>query len=192
MDWPRIRARRVTKVSPWVDLVEREVEFAPDAPAELYHALAQGDYVAVVALTPSGQIPIVRQYRPAIEGFSWELPAGLVDTGEDPAACAARELLEETGFAARRVHALGAAIPCTARLPNRQHTFFVATGARDAGAVVETGIEVRLVSPAELAGMVLDGSFNSQIHLGSLLQAGLHGHLDLAALAAGPRHPAGA
>jgi ADP-ribose pyrophosphatase len=181
MDWPRIRARRVTKVSPWVELVEREVEFAPDAPAELYHALAQGDYVAVVARTPEGLIPIVRQYRPAIESFSWELPAGLVDPGEDPAVSAARELLEETGCPARRVHALGAAVPCTARLPNRQHSFFIEADAPSAGAPAEVGMECRLVTPAELAGMILDGRFNSQLHLGSLLQAGLHGHLDLSA-----------
>lgn len=181
MDWPRIRARRTTKVSPWVELVEREVEFRPDAPPEIYHALALGDYVAIVARTPDGRIPIVRQYRPAIEAFSWELPAGLVDPGEDPAVTAARELREETGLPAERVHALGTAVPCTARLPNRQHTYFVETGEPEAGAAVETGMEPRLVTPAELAGMILDGSFNSQLHLGSLLQAGLHGFLDLTA-----------
>lgn len=182
--WPRIRARRVTRVSPWVELVEREVEFAPDAPVETYHALGQAEYVAVVARTPEGEIPIVRQYRPAIEAFSWELPAGLVDAGESPAEACARELFEETGFRARSVHALGAAIPCTARLPNRQHTFFVETGAREAGFAPERGMETLLVSPAALARMILDGRFNSQIHFGSLLQAGLHGHLDVGAMLA--------
>jgi 8-oxo-dGTP pyrophosphatase MutT (NUDIX family) len=186
MDWPRILTRRVTKVSPWVELVEREVEFSPDAPPQTYHALGQNDYVAVVALTPGGQIPIVRQYRPAIESFSWELPAGLLDRDEDPAQCAARELMEETGFPAKAVHALGAAVPCTARLPNRQHTFFVETGER-AGATVEPGITLKLVAPAELAGMIVDGAFTSQLHIGSLLQAGLHGFLDLAALPVGAR-----
>jgi 8-oxo-dGTP pyrophosphatase MutT (NUDIX family) len=183
--WPRIRARRVSRVSPWVELVEREVEFSPGAPAQTYHALAQTDYVAVVARTPGGQIPIVRQYRPAIECFSWELPAGLVDAGEEPAACCARELLEETGYPARTVHALGSAVPCTARLPNRQHSFFVETGERIAEFAPEPGIEVALVSPAELAQRIIDGTFNSQIHLGALLQAALHGHLQLPVLTTG-------
>ena len=81
-DWPKIRTRRTMHVSPWMDIIEREVEFAPNATVELYHAVGQQDYIAIVALTPDGRIPIVRQYRPALEQFTWELPAGLVDVGE--------------------------------------------------------------------------------------------------------------
>ena len=55
----------------------------------------------------SGKIPIVRQYRPALEGIRWELPAGLVEPGEDPAESCRRELLEETGLTARAIHASG-------------------------------------------------------------------------------------
>ena len=40
----------------------------------------------------------MRQYRPALEAFTWELPAGLVDPGEDPAETCRRELMEETDF----------------------------------------------------------------------------------------------
>jgi len=69
--------------------------------------------MAVLAVLPDGRIPIVRQYRPALESFTWEFPAGLVDPDEDPAACCRRELLEETGYVARAVHALGAYAPDT-------------------------------------------------------------------------------
>jgi ADP-ribose pyrophosphatase len=103
-DWPKITARRTINVSPWMQIIEREVEFAPGAKPELYHAVGQQDYTAIVARTPDGQIPIVRQYRPALECFTWELPAGLVDKGEAPEVCCRRELLEETGFPARSVH----------------------------------------------------------------------------------------
>jgi ADP-ribose pyrophosphatase len=107
-DWPKIRNRRTTRVSPWMEIIEREVEFAPGASAELYHAVGQQDYIAIVAMTPDDRIPIVRQYRPALEQFTWELPAGLVDAGEVAADTCKRELMEETGYAARAVHALGA------------------------------------------------------------------------------------
>ena len=79
---PKINARRTIKVSPWMEIIEREVEFTHGTKPELYHAVAQQDYVAIVARTPDGHIPIVRQYRPALERFTWELPAGLVDKDE--------------------------------------------------------------------------------------------------------------
>ena len=61
MDWPKIVSRRTTRVSPWVELIEREVQFKPDATTESYHAVAQQDYIAIVARTPDGLLPIVRQ-----------------------------------------------------------------------------------------------------------------------------------
>ena len=87
-----------------MQIIEREVEFAPGAKPELYHAVGQQDYT-IVARTPDGQIPIVRQYRPALERFTWELPARLVDKGEAPEVCCRRKLLEET-FPARSVQSL--------------------------------------------------------------------------------------
>jgi ADP-ribose diphosphatase len=183
-DWPKIVSRSTTAVSPWMQIIEREVEFAKGAAPELYHAVGQADYIAIVALTPDGRIAIVRQYRPAIERFTWELPAGLVDKGEDPATGCARELREETGFTARSVHALGAYAPCTARLSNRAHSFFVETG--EQGQPSETGIQLRLVTPAELAGLILSGEFVLQLHIGALLLAGLRGFIDLGTLKARP------
>jgi len=48
------------------------------------------------------RILLERQYRHAAQSMMWELPAGRIDEGESPLAAARRELLEETGFAARR------------------------------------------------------------------------------------------
>jgi ADP-ribose pyrophosphatase len=178
-DWPKIKARRTTTISPWVSIIEREVEFAPGDQVEIYHAVGQQDYIAIVAMTPNDEIPIVRQYRPALERFTWELPAGLVDQGEAVVETCKRELLEETGFPARAVHPLGAYSPCTARLSNRVHSFFVETGARAEGQAGEAGIELKLVTPAELAAMVRSGDFALQMHIGAILLAGMHGHIAL-------------
>jgi len=177
--WPKIRSRRITTLSPWTTVIAREIEFSRAAPAQVYHAVGQADYIAIVARTPTGRIPIVRQYRPAIEDFTWELPAGLIDDGEDPARGCRRELLEETGFPARSVHRLGETAPCTGRLSNRIHSFFVETGERAAKFEPERGIAVKLVKPAELARMIRNGEFVSQLHIGALLLAELHGFLVL-------------
>jgi len=180
-DWPKIKTRRTTAISPWMAIIEREVQFAPGATTELYHAVDQQDYIAIVARTPDGTIPIIRQYRPALERFTWELPAGLVEQGEPAAETCKRELLEETGFPALAVHALGDYAPCTARLSNRVHSFFVETGARSEKQAAEASIELKLVTPAELAALIRSGEFVLQLHIGAILLAGLRGHLDLAA-----------
>lgn len=182
-DFPHIKSRRTIPISPWMKVIEREVTFAAGAAPELYHAIHQQDYIAIVARTPEGLIPIVRQYRPAVEGFTWELPAGLVDGGEDPGETCRRELLEETGLPARTIHALGSYAPCTARLSNRVHTFFVETGPAIAPAPIEAGIELKLATPQELAGMIRKGEFALQLHVGALMLAAMRGHMDLDAFA---------
>ena len=180
-DWPKIVSRRARRVSPWMEIIERGVEFTPGAKPELYHAVGQADYVAIVARTPEGTIPIVRQYRPACETFTWELPAGTLDGSEQPADCCRRELLEETGLPAQKIHSLGSFAPCTARLSNRIHSFFVETGPRANPQATEAGIELKLVSPADLAALILAKEFVLQLHIGALLLAGMHGHIDIAA-----------
>jgi ADP-ribose diphosphatase len=179
MKWPRIRSRRTTAVSPWMGIIAREVEFSRNAPPQVYHAVEQADYVSIIAITGAGKIPIVRQYRPALEGYSWELPAGMVDAGETPAECCRRELLEETGLTAQAVHDLGENSPCTGRLSNRIHSFFVEAGVRVAGFRPEPGLTVKLVPPAEITRLIKAGEFASQLHLGALLLADLHGFLTL-------------
>jgi len=174
-DTPRILSRTATAVSPWMEIVAREVQFSEATPPETYHAIRQADYVAALARVPDGRFLLVRQYRPAIEAFSWELPAGLVDPGENPEQAARRELLEETGFPAVRTHALGSHAPCTARLSNRIHSFFIETGERQADRPAEPGVTVRLADAAELGEMVRAGRFTLQLHLGTVLLAALHG-----------------
>lgn len=162
-----------------MELIAREVEFSPGTQVQTYHAVGQADYLAIVAATPDGRIPIVRQYRPALESFTWELPAGLVDPGEEPAESCRRELMEETGYPARTIHPLGTAAACTGRLSNRVHSFFVATGERVAAFEPEPGLTVKLVTPAELVGMIAAGEFVQQLHLGALMLAELHSFLTL-------------
>ncbi|MCA0375810.1 MAG: NUDIX hydrolase [Gemmatimonadetes bacterium] len=52
------------------------------------------------------EVLLIRQYRYAAEGYLYEVPAGRLDPGESPAACAHRELQEETGYRAARVEPL--------------------------------------------------------------------------------------
>jgi 8-oxo-dGTP pyrophosphatase MutT (NUDIX family) len=177
-EWPKICARRTTPVSPWVAVIEREVEFSPGVAPELYHAVGQADYLAIVAVTPARKIPIVRQFRPAVEAFTWELPAGLVEN-EEPAETCRRELLEETGLPALSVTLMGVTSPCTGRLSNRVYSYFVEAGDPIDAFVAEPGLSVKMVDAAELAALIKSGNFASQLHLGALMLAELHSFLHL-------------
>jgi 8-oxo-dGTP pyrophosphatase MutT (NUDIX family) len=177
--WPKIKSRQTIKISPWVDIIAREVEFSPGEPTQLYHAVGQLDYLAIVALTPDGRFPIVRQYRPALEAFTWELPAGLAEQGEDPAEGCRREMLEETGYPTRVIHPLGTAAACTGRLSNRIHSYFLQTGERIENFVPEPGLSVELATPSELMAMIKSGEFIQQMHLGALLLAELRSFIVL-------------
>jgi ADP-ribose pyrophosphatase len=144
------------------------VQFSPDSGAEPYYAIAQPDFVVAVAVTPQRRVLLVRQYRPAIRRLSLELPAGMVDENEDPAAAAARELLEETGYPAKSVLEIGRAATSAGRIDNITHSFFIETGERVADFAEEPGVAVSSASASELRELILSGEFAEQTHLGAI------------------------
>lgn len=70
----------------------------------------RGAVVIVARLQPGNELLLVRQYRPPVESWTLEFPAGLVDDGESPEQTARRELREETGYCAGRVRLLPPAL----------------------------------------------------------------------------------
>jgi ADP-ribose pyrophosphatase len=172
----RILGRQETRVSPWVRVVAKTVERVPGHPPEVFHCVAQADYVTIVARTPDGRIPIVGQYRPAVEAYTWELPAGLLDANETPLVACRRELKEETGLEANSISPLGTFFPDTGRLENRIHVFWVDTSDPEPGFIPEAGMALELVTATKLREYVRSGRFAHQLHLGALAVAVLNGH----------------
>ena len=79
----------------------------PDNRERSYDLVVHGNAVTIVPVTPEGDILFVRQYRLGAEGDLLELPAGMLEAGEDPLESANREVREETGMAAGRMELLG-------------------------------------------------------------------------------------
>ncbi len=121
--------------------------------------------VAVVPFTGSGSVIMIRQFRPPINGYVIELPAGLCDVGESFEAAAARELVEETGFAAGTLTYLTKG-PLSSGLSSEILNVFVATdltfvgiGNRDETEKIEV-LEIPLHEiDSELARFEHEGNF---------------------------------
>ncbi len=91
-----------------VFLLRRDWLKTPDGRETAYDIIEHHGSVAIVPVDADGNILFVRQYRHAAGKDVLELPAGTLEPNEDPEVCAAREIREETGFAAGRLEKIGA------------------------------------------------------------------------------------
>ena len=77
----------------------------------------------IVPIDESRSVILIRQFRPAIAGFIWEIPAGTMRPGEDPLECARRELQEECGLLAQKFEKLGDILVAPGYSDERIHLF---------------------------------------------------------------------
>ena len=111
-----------------------------------YFRLETADWVNVVPVTRRGELILVRQERHGIAAPTLEIPGGMVDPGEPPAAAALRELLEETGYRGETVEPLGWLHPNPAIQSNRLHLFLARDVVKMGGATPEPHEEVEVVT----------------------------------------------
>jgi ADP-ribose diphosphatase len=161
--------------TPWCELVGKTMK----AGEEPWYSVRGPDYTAVIALTDEGRMLAVRQYRPAVERFIIELPAGNIDAGEPPEECARRELMEETGYEAGAMELLCPMFPDVGRLGTRVWYFFASGLRRVENWRPEEGVEVLSYSMDELARAIEDGTFDHALHVAALVPALLRGKLEL-------------
>lgn len=118
---------------------------------------------------------LVRQFRPAIGEWLLEIPAGLRDKdGEDPAATAARELIEETGYEGGRFDLLTVFLNAAGMTDQRTHIYLardlVEVG-RAADGVEEQYLELRQVPFADIRSMITAGELSDAKSLIGLMLA---------------------
>ena len=90
----------------------------------------------VAALTPEGNVYLVKQYRYTIGREMWELPAGKLEKGEDPFEAARRELREEAGVTADNWRSLGFFYPTVGYCTERIY-MYLATGLHPAAMALD-------------------------------------------------------
>ena len=173
MSSPRIIKRTENRLSQWVTLVENEVDGAKNGEVRTFHSLALDDYVSCIAVTPDSRLLLVRQFRPAVDMVTLELPGGIVDPGEEPLASGLRELEEETGFQPAGDPRLFCTLrPDTGRLENRIFGIFTPVGPEaKSGWKAEDGVEPVLLNVQDVIAMVHRGEFDQALHVALLMTA---------------------
>jgi 8-oxo-dGTP pyrophosphatase MutT (NUDIX family) len=155
------------------ELLRQRFESPDERPADWFYVLRAPDWINVIPLLPDGRVVLIRQYRFGTEDFTLEIPGGMCDGDEPPIDAARRELLEETGFEAKRLTDLGWVHPNPAIQNNRCHTF-LATGLSETSAPDPDPHEAfeRILVPLDrIPALISDGSITH-----ALVVAAFHLH----------------
>jgi ADP-ribose pyrophosphatase len=159
----KLRGSSYVVDTPFMRLRQDEVELPDGTVIPDYFVRESDGFVVIFALTVDGRVLVGREYRYGCDAVGLELPAGNIAAGEDPLACARRELREETGYDAGSLEPIGSWYAEPVRSSARAHAF-LARDAVKAGAQrldATEHIEVLDVSVDELREMLRDGRIHS-------------------------------
>ena len=107
--------------------------------------LVSPEWVNMIPLTAAGEIVLVRQWRHGVRRVTLEIPGGLVEPDEPPAAAAAREVLEETGHAGDPPRLLGVVDPNPAIHATRCSSYLIENCRRVAEPELDEGEDIEVV-----------------------------------------------
>ncbi len=120
------------------------------------------------------QVLLIKQYRYAAEQYLYEIPAGRLDAGEEPATCARRELKEETGCTAERVEHLYTLYTTPGFTDERIHLFMAVGLTRgETGHEADEFMEIETIPLSKALAMIAVGEIqDAKTALGLLYAAG--------------------
>jgi len=172
LPWECLDQHYLFRQPPW--LVLRQQRFRLPSGREIadYWISEYPPWVNVVAVTRDDKLVLLRQYRPGLGAVHYEIPAGMVDPGEDIEAAGKRELLEETGFGGGRWSRLTHLSANPALQDNMTTTFL----AEDVDRVAEPAPEgtedlrIHLVRTHDALALIDGGDMIQALHAAPLLR----------------------
>lgn len=168
-DW-RVTASSYAIDTEFLRLRRDRIELADGTVIEDYYVRESHGFVVVFAVTPDDRVVLVRQYKHGIGQELLELPAGAIDHGEEPAACALRELAEETGYTGETAEHVRTFITEPTNSNSVAHLFVVrnARQTQEQDLDVTEKIDVELATFGELLALVREGTIDSIAHVASV------------------------
>ena len=163
--------RRTIHRDRWVDLSAERVTTATGAVLDPYYTLAYPDWAVAFALTPEGQVVMIRQYRHAAALIDLDLPGGCVDPEDaTPLLASRRELREETGYDSDEADYLGRFAANPALQTNYVHVTLLRNAVRIGEPAPEAGEEVavELLSVEAVGRAAVSGAMANAMHIAAV------------------------
>lgn len=184
---PRIVRRETIATGKKYDYVRLHVHY-PSGKTAAREMVRHPGAVVIVPALPDGRIVMMKIFRLAVNDWVWECCAGTIERprladetfgpGEDPALCASRELVEETGYKPAKLTPLATFHTTPGLTDERMHAFF-ASDLTFVGQKLEEDefIQVKLVEPADVWRMIDQGQIADGKTLAALLLAARRGFI---------------
>ena len=170
--WERLGGEMLME-TPYFSLRSDRLRLPDGSVKDPYYVLERPDAAIIFPVTEDGEVVLVRQYRPPLERLELGLPAGLVESGEEPEAAARRELSEETGYGGGEWEPLGALASSPSLKDNWAYLFL----ARDVSEMASPDpdehelVEVVKAPVGELLGLVHSGEIVSSSGVAAVMLA---------------------
>ena len=158
--------------TPWLSVYKNQYDIGDGKIVDDFYIVQRSDFVLVIA-NRNHSLILVRQYRPATDQFYLSLPAGYISSGESPEEAAKRELLEETGYSAKKCELIGELHPLPGYIQSSAFVF-LCEGILDSNARSIDSSEISEVVEAtwtEVLEMIVQGTMKEMQAVAAILMA---------------------
>lgn len=161
-----------------LSLIESDIQL-PNQKSVIHTTITHPGATVILPVFSNGNVLLLKQFRPSINSWLYELPAGTLEPGEQPLECARRELEEETQYSANQFQSLGELIPLAGFCNEIQYLYIAKELQKTSRLKSDEDeiIEVISISLSEIEQMIMDGKINDAKTIACLFKAKLCGFI---------------